>query len=199
MRPEHAPAREVPVPQPAAAAVERGVDARAHGLVDHVGLARARRLPVEGEAEDQHDEAGGGGERHRQRGVGAPGGERLGAPLQDRELAVGAVEIAQRAVGEAAVGERNLQHAGGGAEGGERLGGAEHVDQAATDHAREQRRRHHHRRRRWSLAISWRMPATITPSPFATSIWRPCARAQGGIMRSSSACSTASAPGLSVR
>ena len=73
MRPEDAAAREVPVPQAAAAAVERGVDAAAHGVVDDVGLARARRLPVEGEAEDQQDEAGGGRERDGQRGVGAPG------------------------------------------------------------------------------------------------------------------------------
>ena len=72
MRPEDAAAREVPVPQAAAAAVERGVDAGAHGLVDDVGFARARRLPVEGEAEDQHDEAGGGRERDGQRRVGAP-------------------------------------------------------------------------------------------------------------------------------
>ena len=60
MRPEHAAAREIPVPQPAAAAIERGIDAAAHGIVDEVGLARARRLPMEGEAEDQHDEAGRG-------------------------------------------------------------------------------------------------------------------------------------------
>ena len=73
MRPEDAAAREVPVPQAAAAAVERGVDAAAHRVVDEVGFARARRLPVEGEAEDQHDEAGGGRQRDGQRGVGAPG------------------------------------------------------------------------------------------------------------------------------
>ena len=60
MRPEDAAAGEVPVPQAAAAAVERGVDAAAHGVVDEVGLARAGRLPVEGEAQDQQHEAGGG-------------------------------------------------------------------------------------------------------------------------------------------
>ena len=72
MRPEDAAAREVPVPQAAAAAVERGVDAAAHRFVDQVGFARPRRLPVEGKAEDQHDEAGGGRQRDGQRGVGAP-------------------------------------------------------------------------------------------------------------------------------
>ena len=77
MRPEDAAAREVPVPQAAAAAVERGVDAAAHGVVDQVGFARARRLPVEGEAEDQQHEAGGRRQRDRQRGVGAPGRERV--------------------------------------------------------------------------------------------------------------------------
>ena len=61
MRPEDAAAREVPVPQAAAAAVERGVDAAAHRVVDEVGFARAHRLPVEGKAEDQQHEAGGGG------------------------------------------------------------------------------------------------------------------------------------------
>ena len=88
MRPEDAAAREVPVPQAAAAAIERGVDARAHRLVDHVGFARAGRLPVEGKAEDQHDEAGGRRERDGQRGVGRPGRQRLGASMHDRELAV---------------------------------------------------------------------------------------------------------------
>ena len=79
MRPEDPAAREVPVPQAAAAAVERGVDAGAHGLVDLVGLARARGLPVEGETEDQHDEAGRGGQRDGQRGIGAPDRERIRA------------------------------------------------------------------------------------------------------------------------
>ena len=83
MRPEDAAAREVPVPQAAAAAVERGVDAAAHRVVDQVGLARAGRLPVEGEAQDQQHEAGGGGERDRQRGVGAPGRQRVAAQLDD--------------------------------------------------------------------------------------------------------------------
>ena len=87
LRPENAAARQVPVPQAAAAAVERGVDAAAHGLVDHVGFARARRLPVEGEAEDQHDEAGGGRERDGERGERAPGRERGAARLHDRDLA----------------------------------------------------------------------------------------------------------------
>jgi len=48
MRPKHTAAREIPIPQPAASAVERGVDAAADRVIDNVGLARPSRLPVEG-------------------------------------------------------------------------------------------------------------------------------------------------------
>ena len=85
LRPEDPAARQVPVPQAAAAAVERGVDPAAHRVVDEVALAGAGRLPVEGEAEDQHDEARGGRQRHRQRGVRSP--ERLVLFLDDDDLA----------------------------------------------------------------------------------------------------------------
>ena len=57
LRPENPAARQVPVPQSAAAAIERGIDPAAHGVVDQIALAGAGRLPVEGEAEDQHDKA----------------------------------------------------------------------------------------------------------------------------------------------
>ena len=87
MRPEHAAAREVPVPQPAAAAIERGIDAAAHGVVDEIGFARPRRLPVEGKAEDQHDEAGRGRQRDGQRGGRAPVGQRVVAALDHGEEA----------------------------------------------------------------------------------------------------------------
>ena len=50
LRPEDAAARKIPVPQPATAAVERGVDAAAHGVVDQIALAGAGGLPVEREA-----------------------------------------------------------------------------------------------------------------------------------------------------
>ena len=84
-RPEDPAAREVPVPQSAAAAVERGVDPAAHGVVDEIALAGAGRLPVEGEAEDQHDKARGGRKRHRQCGIRAP--QRLVLFLDDDDLA----------------------------------------------------------------------------------------------------------------
>jgi len=85
LRPENPAARQIPVPQSAAAAVERGVDAPAHGVVDQVAFPRAARLPVEGEAENQHDKAGGGRERNLQRGVGAP--QRFDTLLHDDDAA----------------------------------------------------------------------------------------------------------------
>src|SRR5262249_59241323 len=88
MRPEEAPAGEIPVPQSAPPPVERRIDARAHRLIDRVGFPRAGRLPMEGEAEDQHDESGGGRERDRQCRVRRPRRQRLGAPMYDRKLAV---------------------------------------------------------------------------------------------------------------
>ena len=133
VRPEDAAAREVPIPEAAAAAVERGVDAASHGVVDRIGLARAGGLPVKGKAQDQQHEAGGGGERDGQRGVGSPGRERIAAQLEDAQLTAGGGERAHRREGAVAVGERNLQHAGAGAEDGERLRLAEHVDQARAD------------------------------------------------------------------
>ena len=72
LRPEDAAARKVPIPQAAAATVERGIDAAADGLIDHVRFARACGLPVKRKAEDQHDEAGGGRKRDGQRGERAP-------------------------------------------------------------------------------------------------------------------------------
>src|SRR6185437_5080078 len=65
---------QVPVPQSAAAAVERGVDPAAHRVVDEIAFACPGRLPVEGEAEDQYDKTGGGGQRHGQRRVRSPEG-----------------------------------------------------------------------------------------------------------------------------
>ena len=133
MRPENPAAREVPVPEAAASAVQRGVDAAAHGVVDRVGFARARGLPVKGKAQDQQHEAGGGRERDGQRGVGAPGRERIAAQLEDAQLAAGGGQRPHRREGAVAVGKRDLQHAGAGAEDGERLRLAEHVDQARAD------------------------------------------------------------------
>jgi len=53
LRPENPAARQIPVPQAAASAIERGVDPAAHGVVDEVALAGAGRLPMECEAQDQ--------------------------------------------------------------------------------------------------------------------------------------------------
>ena len=144
LRPEDAAAGEVPVPQAAAAAVERGVDAAAHRLVDDVGLARPCRLPVEGEAEDQHDEAGGGRQRDGEGRERAPARQRRGARLHHGELAVGGFEHAHGGERAGVVGQHDFQHAGAGAEGGQGLGRAEQVEQAAADRGgRVGRRRDH--------------------------------------------------------
>ena len=91
---------------------------------------------MERETEDQDDEAGGGGEGDGQCRVGRPGRQRFGAAVQDRDLAVHCGKAAHRPKGQAAISEGNLQHARGSAESGERLGGAEHVDQPASEDAR---------------------------------------------------------------
>ncbi len=110
MRPEDAAARQVPIPQAAASAIERGVDAAAHGVVDQVALAGAGRLPVERKPQDQHDKAGRGRQRHRQRGVRPP--QRIDIFLDDDDLTrqrLDQVSNRQRAI---AVGQRNVRDAG---------------------------------------------------------------------------------------
>ena len=133
VRPEHPAARQIPVPKPAAAAVERGVDAAAHSVVDQIGLAGAGCLPVEGKAEDQHHETGGGGEGDGQRGGRAPVGQCLAARLHDREEAD---RIAQRPHrGESVVAVRHDVLAGAGVV-AEWLRRAEHVEDMPAEHER---------------------------------------------------------------
>ena len=55
-RPEDVAAGDVPVPQPAAAAVERLVEALRGNGKRAVGFRSPRRLPVEGAAEQHEDE-----------------------------------------------------------------------------------------------------------------------------------------------
>src|SRR6202000_679472 len=81
LRPENPTARQIPIPQSAAAAIERGVDAAADGVVDEVAFAGAGRLTVKGKTQNKDDEAGGGGQRHRQSGVRSP--ERIDFFLND--------------------------------------------------------------------------------------------------------------------
>jgi hypothetical protein len=73
---------------------------------------------MEGEAENQDDEAGGSRERDRQGGVRRPCCQRLGAPVYDRKLAIRPVQAAHRSKRRTTVGERNFQNAGGRAKGG---------------------------------------------------------------------------------
>ena len=108
-----------------------------------IGFARARRLPVEGKAQDQHDEAGGSRERHRQRGIGAPGRQRLCAQLHDGELT--GVEVAYGGECVGAVGQWDIENARRGAEGGQRLGRPQHVEEPAANHAEAERLRDHGR------------------------------------------------------
>ena len=85
LRPEDPAARQVPIPQSAAAAIERGIDPAAHSVIDEIAFARAGRLPVECKAQDQHDKAGGGRQRDRQRRVRPP--QRSISFLDDDDLA----------------------------------------------------------------------------------------------------------------
>src|ERR1700683_2940651 len=58
MRPKNASARQIPIPQAATAAIERSVNAAAHGIVDQIRLSSARSLPMKCETENENDEAG---------------------------------------------------------------------------------------------------------------------------------------------
>ena len=88
---------------------------------------------MEGEAEDEHDEAGRGREGDGEGGERAPGGKRGVARLHHRDVAERRLQHAHGGQRAAVVGEGDFQHAGTGTEGGERLAGAEHVDQASAD------------------------------------------------------------------
>ena len=145
LRPEDAPARQVPIPQAAAAAIERGIDAAANRFVDQVRFACPCRLPVEGKAEDQHDEAGGSRECYRERGERAPGRQRHVTRLQDGDLPERGFQHVHGRQRAAVIGQSYFHDAGVGAEGGEQLRGPEQVDQAVADGGVGGRRggRHH--------------------------------------------------------
>ena len=172
MRPEYLPARQVPVPQPATPAVERSIDARAHCLIDGVGFARAGGLPMESKAEDEHDETGRGRERHGQRRVGGPGGEPAprACRIASSPLLAGRLRTLPKARVPSASGISSTP--GRRAERRQRLRWAEHIDQFAADNTGLE----------WEGGSDgavarchqdWRTAATIVPSPFATSTWRP--------------------------
>ena len=119
--------------KPQRPAVERGVDAAAHGVVDQIGLPRARRLPVESEAEDQHHEAGRRRQRHGKRGHRSPVGQRAARRLHHGDDAQRVLQRPHRGEGGGAVRQRDLQRAGGGAERGQRLRRSEHIENLATE------------------------------------------------------------------
>src|SRR6266404_4606453 len=130
LRPEDSAARQVPIPQSATTAVERGIDTPAHGVVDEVALTRARRLPVKCEAEDQYDETGGGKQRHRQGGVRLP--KRIDLFLDDDELTGQRFDDALDRQRAAAVRQGDVGDASLLSRCGERQRGAKDVENAAV-------------------------------------------------------------------
>ena len=88
---------------------------------------------MEGEAEDEHDEAGGGRKRDRQRRVGTPRPQRITAPLHDGKLAIGWPQHAYGGERRTAIRERDLQSAG--AEVRERLAQSKDIEQRAAPKA----------------------------------------------------------------
>ena len=83
-RPEDRAAREVPFPKARAAAAERRVNARLRRRIDEVGLVRARRLRVIGEAEDDEHDARRDEDGRLARDGAPPFGEDAGGRLHAR-------------------------------------------------------------------------------------------------------------------
>ena len=158
LRPEDPAARQVPVPQAAAAAIERGVDPAAHRVIDQVALAGAGRLPVEGKAEDQHDKARGGRKRHRQRGVRSP--QRLDLFLDDDGLAGQRLDRAQRRQRAVSVGQDHVGDAALLAGRCQQLRGGDDVEHAVV-FAKARLGRNPRARMRCSVPVmmTWRPPA----------------------------------------
>ena len=132
MRPEQPATREIPVPQSAAAAVQRGVNAAANGVIDQIGFAGAHGLPVKRKAEDQEHKSGRRREGDRERGVRAPYREGVGARLQDRHLAV-RLKVVHTDQHRSAVRLYEFLSAGAGAQNGHYLGVAQHTGQRSAD------------------------------------------------------------------
>ncbi len=101
--------------------------------MDEIGFARARRLPVEGKAEDQHDEAGGRRQRNGQRGGRAPARERVACRLDHRDSAEWVSQSPHCCQSGGAVGKSDFERAGGGAERGQRLRWSEQIEDLAAE------------------------------------------------------------------
>jgi len=137
--PEDLAAAEVPVPEAAAAALQRLFQPRRHPAQHGLGALGAVGLP--GEGETQQDDDHGCRRQHgaQHQGLAPPGGQRPGDRLQHGDLAGVAAEIADRRQNVLAVGEGQAHDAGALAEGRQRLVGAEHGDQAAVEEHRARR------------------------------------------------------------
>src|SRR5581483_3097077 len=86
IRPVDSYAREIPIPQTAAAAIERRIDTRAHHLVNSVGFARPARLPMKCETEDQENDTRCRYKCHRERRIRTPAVERAVNRLHGDQL-----------------------------------------------------------------------------------------------------------------
>ena len=136
IRPVDPPAADIPVPQAAASAVERGIDPVAHLLADLVGGARAVRLHHIGDADaEQHDD-GGAEQRDMADGARPPAGQNTRQRLHERDLAG---RCGKRAHGRDALDaarEPDGHDAGAVGESRQRLRLAEQVDERSRDASR---------------------------------------------------------------
>ena len=90
---------------------------------------------MEGEAEDEHDEAGGGRKRDRQRRVGTPRRQRIAAPCTTASWPSGRRSIAYGGERRTAVRERDLSTPAPAPKVGQRLAQSEDIEQRAAPKA----------------------------------------------------------------
>ena len=120
-RPEHAAPREVPVPQAAAAAHQRGLEALVGFRIDRVGLDGAARLGEVAVEDDKQNGAGADKDRDVERNVGPPVVEDACDRHDDGDGAGAAGDVVDRCQRQTLVGKGDLEDAGPLAEDGERL------------------------------------------------------------------------------
>ena len=135
IRPVDAPARQIPIPQAAAAAAERGVDALAHAVAGPVGV-RAPAPPARNrQRRARSARAPTSRAERRCEARRAPFGDDGGHRIDDSDLAEAAAQGAHSRQRIRAVGEADAQHASLFGEDRQRLGGAEIIGQRALDAA----------------------------------------------------------------
>ena len=127
------PLREVPVPQPAAAPIEGGIDAAADRFIDQVRLPRPCRLPMKGETENEHNEPRRSRQCDRERGERAPVGKGGVPRLNYRELAKRGTKHTDGRQSPCVVGQGDFQDAGTSAEGRQGLCRSQQLDEPAAN------------------------------------------------------------------